>query len=187
MTSGLKAQIAGQVFIYILSLIIVSLVLLYGYNAIQDFRIKAEEVNLVNFKNELENVVVKSTRHGDTKPIELSLSGKFEKVCFVDSFSSLSEAEKSSTCLCTAGCSNTDPLICDAWKTTNASNVYLVPLANIPINIGPTTVDGNDDGAEDTASNCAGINCFYLCATNTHGKIKLTLFGKGNHIFIKLR
>ena len=187
MPSSLKAQIAGQVFVYILSMIVVALVLLYGYNAIQDFRKKAEEVNLVNFKNELEKVVIKSTRYGDVKPVELSLSGKFEKVCFVDSFSSLSEAKKGNTCLCTAGCSSSNALICDAWKTTNTSNVYLVPLADIPIDIGPITVDGNDDEAEDTTGNCGDINCFYICTENTHGKIELTLVGKGNHVFIKPR
>jgi len=59
-------------------------------------------------------------------------------------------------------------------------------MSDIPIDIGPITVDGNNDEAEDTLG-CAHPKCFYVCTTNTRGKIKLTLFGKGNHVFIKSR
>ncbi len=183
-----RAQVQGQIFIYILSLIIVSLVLLYGYNAIQDFRNKAEEVSLINFKNELEKAIVKSTRSDDIKPVELSLTGRYQKVCFVDSFSPLSDFDKENTCLCNPSvCTqglHTDAVICDAWKTTTASNVFLVPMSDIPINIGPITVDGNNDGSEDTA--CSSDEC-YLCVSTKTGKIKLILYGKGDHVFIKPR
>jgi len=185
MVSNPKGEIAGQVFIYILSLIVVAVVLIYGYSAIQDFRTKAEEVNLINFKNEIEKVVVKSTRYGDIKPAEFSLSGKYQKTCFVDSFSALSQSQKDNTCICTPGCSNSNPIICDAWKTTNSTNVYSVPLADIAINIGPITVDGDGDGAEDIPGSCGGSKCYYLCIENAHGKIKLILYGKGNHVFIR--
>ena len=48
-----KAQIQGQVFIYILTLIITGMILLYGYNAITGISKRAEQVELVKFKNDL--------------------------------------------------------------------------------------------------------------------------------------
>ncbi|PIN78936.1 hypothetical protein COV14_01535, partial [Candidatus Woesearchaeota archaeon CG10_big_fil_rev_8_21_14_0_10_33_12] len=48
-----KAQIQGQVFIYILTLIITGMILLYGYNAIKSISERAKQVELVKFKNDL--------------------------------------------------------------------------------------------------------------------------------------
>jgi hypothetical protein len=182
----LKSQIAGQVFIYILSLIVVVLVLLYGYKAIQDFRSKAEEVALINFKNNLEKVLTNPMRYGDTKPLDLKIPNRFEMLCFLDTFNVLSNNDKDYTCLCKAGCTDTNPLICDAWKTTNLSNAYLYPISELPINLGPITVDGNGDGVEDMPG-CSNSKCFYICLSTKKGEVSLLLHGKGDHIFIEPR
>lgn len=187
MTRNSKSQIAGQVFVYILSLIIISLVLLYGYKAIKDFWVKQEEVRLINFKNSLEKVLVRPMRHGDVKPFDIPLPGKYEKLCFVDTYNTLSEIDKGTKCLCISGCADADALICDAWKTTNISNAYLYPMSNIPINLGPITVDGNGDGKEDMPATCGDINCSYLCITSERGNVQILMHGMGNHVFIQSR
>lgn len=81
-----KAQAHTQVFIYVLSIIIVSVILLYGYRAIAHFGDKAEQVSYIKFKTDLESVVrVIGPDYGSVKRVEFSLGDNYKEVCFVDS------------------------------------------------------------------------------------------------------
>ncbi|MBU4493282.1 MAG: hypothetical protein KKA61_02835, partial [Nanoarchaeota archaeon] len=72
-----KAQIHGQVFIYILTLIITAAILLYGYNAITSISTKAEQVEFVKFKNDLKQDFEKiSTDYGSVEVETYSVPSK---------------------------------------------------------------------------------------------------------------
>jgi len=181
---------SGQIFIYIISLILVSLILVYGYNAIRSFGKRAEQVNFLKFKTELESFSRKQLRHGDVKISSFSLPKQYTEICFVDSYHGLDSTDKGNVCLCNggaAGCSGKDRLIaCDAWKDSDKSNVFLTPMAETPIDIGPITVDGDGNGVEDVKGpgGCMDVDCFYFCESLTDSKIRLRLEGKGNHVLI---
>jgi len=79
-----KGQIAGQIIVYILAIVVFSLVLVYGYNAIQGFRQNADQVLYINFKTDFTSMVNSlSTDKGSEKKMEFSLPSEFREVCFV--------------------------------------------------------------------------------------------------------
>jgi hypothetical protein len=82
----MKSQISAQVFIYIAAALLVALILLFGAKAISLI------VNLFN-KTDVDSLQAEITREvtdiskqtGSVKNIKFTLSGQFEKICFVDS------------------------------------------------------------------------------------------------------
>ena len=78
-----KAQIHGQVFVYILTLIITAAILLYGYKAIIDINKRAEQVQLVDFKTKLRSdIETISTDYGSFKTKTYNVPSKVKEVCF---------------------------------------------------------------------------------------------------------
>ena len=63
-----KAQIQGQIFLYLLGLFIVSFILLYGYNAMRTFKEKAEQVEFIQFQtNIFSSIKTISSDYGSVK------------------------------------------------------------------------------------------------------------------------
>jgi len=80
-----KAQIQGQVFIYILMIVIVSLILLYGYRAIKDFGTKSEQISLIESKGMIKNAIDKNTAYRRIRKVDVDLPTSFTHICFVSS------------------------------------------------------------------------------------------------------
>jgi len=82
-----KAQIQTQVFVYLLSLVIVGLVLLYGYKAITGFKDRQESVSLIEFEGQMENLITSMKSRPDSlKKISVTVPGSFKYVCFGDNY-----------------------------------------------------------------------------------------------------
>ncbi len=78
-----RGQIQGQVFIYILTLIITATILLFGYNAIQNIKDTAEQVELVDFKNSLKQDFEKmSSDYGSSETENYNVPSKIKEICF---------------------------------------------------------------------------------------------------------
>lgn len=85
-----KAQIAGQIFIYILAIFVFAVIILYGYSAIKGFISKGQETAFIQFKNTLEGEVSRIyTEPGDiivfNERNPLIIPGDYKTVCFVSS------------------------------------------------------------------------------------------------------
>ena len=52
-----KAQIAGQIFVYIIAVVVVGFIVVYGYSAIKGFSERGEEVESISLRKDLENSV----------------------------------------------------------------------------------------------------------------------------------
>ena len=84
----MKAQIIGQVFVYILAIVVVSIVLSFGYKAIKSFNLQQEQIAYVEMKNEMINLVKsKTVDFGSIEKKEISVPVKYREVCFVKSIS----------------------------------------------------------------------------------------------------
>ncbi|MBI3035507.1 hypothetical protein HYY71_04235 [Candidatus Woesearchaeota archaeon] len=82
-----KSQIYNQIFIYILTIILISFILVYGYNAVQNFRSRAEQVSCLKFRNDMQNAVESiSSDFGSVKRKDLQLCAPYSKACFVENF-----------------------------------------------------------------------------------------------------
>ncbi|MCK5025989.1 MAG: hypothetical protein KAS15_05325 [Nanoarchaeota archaeon] len=124
-----KAQIAGQVFIYILALIIFSAVLIYGYKAVKTFGEQSEGLIITQLTNEIKTQVGKiESQYGSVEKLQLEIPERFEKVCFVDtrdkciSFSQITSSDSNRI----ENIHSEYPLIYDAWKDCTGENMFLM-------------------------------------------------------------
>jgi len=163
-----KAQVAGQVFIFILAAVLAILIIIYGFNAISGFIKRTDDIAFINFKTALQSETRKITSaYGSVKRLELALPGQFQMLCFIDL--SASQSDKDQTCLCNKNNCNENnlhefqPEVCDAWETEgNEISAYLVPTQEIKLT--PIEIDSH-----------------YLCILpRTGNKINLRLEGAGD-------
>lgn len=148
-----KAQIMGQVFIFILSAALFILILTYGYKAIAGFGKRSEQVALIEFQTQLESSVRSiSLDYGSVKKLDLVLPSKYSEICFVDLTKPPSEEFE-----------QIHPRMYESWETETQS-VFLTPMEEAPINIGNIFV--GPDG--------------FLCLPITAGKLSLRLEGLGD-------
>ncbi len=151
------AQIYSQIFIYILSIILVSFILVYGYNAVQNFKERAEKVACLKFQNDLSNAVESITSDfGSIKRKDLQLCAGYTQVCFVETFESPNLP------------SNIDPIIKDSILSKTGRNVFLIEnIAKESFYAGKISVEPD-----------------VLCIKAVNNKISLRLEGKGNYALL---
>ncbi|MBW3001730.1 hypothetical protein KY338_01050 [Candidatus Woesearchaeota archaeon] len=115
-----KAQMIGQIFVFVVAAIIFILILTYGYKAISNFLARSEQVALIDFKSDLESaveVIKRSTK--SVKKLELKLPKRYTELCIVDV--NQCEALKASRPLIYSMC------------LAGSENVFLVPKQETPI------------------------------------------------------
>jgi len=115
-----RAQMVGQIFIFVIAAIIFILILTYGYKAISNFLQRSEQVALIDFKSDLESSVdVIKRDYGSVRKLELRLPDRYQELCIVD----------------VNNCDNLEasrPLIYSACLA-GSENVFLVPKQETPI------------------------------------------------------
>lgn len=110
-----KSQIQSQVFVYVLAMIIIAVILLYGYKSISMMRQKGEDIDLLSFKQDVEEEVVKmSNDYGSANIVTFKTPSGFDRVCLVDLAKNPDAALKSE-----------QPLVYESWADGTA-NVFLV-------------------------------------------------------------
>lgn len=152
-----RGQLYSQIFIYILTIILVSFILVYGYNAVQNFKKRAEQVSCLKFKNDIVNAIEGvSPDFGSVKRKELQLCSGYTKVCFVETFENPNLPN------------DIDPIIRDSILSSTGRNVFL--LENI--------------AKESFYAGKISVEPDILCIKAVNSKINLRLEGKGNHAVI---
>lgn len=150
-----KSQLYSQIFIYVLTIILISFILVYGYNAVQNFKKRAEQVSCLKFKNDLQNSVESViSDFGTVKRKDLQLCASYSQVCFVETYENLKLP------------TNIDPIIKDSILSNAGKNVFLIEnIAKESFYAGNISVEPD-----------------ILCINAVNGKISLKLEGKGNHV-----
>ena len=158
-----KAQIGGQIFIYILGLIIFSSLLIYGYKAVKDFRDRGDEVLLLKLYKDMDSSIQKTASdYGTVLKKELVIPSGYDEVCFVEKGKYSSTADF---------CNDKHPIICDYWKDNAPENMFLMEggLSKNEFAIGDIVIE-NDESA--------------FCMDVTNGEVLLKIEGKGNYAVI---
>lgn len=154
----MKAQMIGQVFIYVMTVLIVSFLLFYGYKAIVNFKDKADQVSLIQFKNDLENAVESlSFDYGSVKVKEFTLPENTEKLCIVKNYPEMPKISGTGY-----------PLMEDSINSGVTQNVFLLS-SEIEESFFVENIDITGD---------------ILCKELIGNKIKLRIEGMGNHAII---
>jgi len=151
-----KAQILGQVFVFILAGLVFILIISYGYRAIQYFIERQEQVVLLDFRTDLEIAIEGVKRdYGTVRKVELKLPSKFYGVCFFDPIKCATKTPE----LELPGQKIAVPWAQEACSVKSA-NVFIVPR----------TLDLYFDDIQ--------VDNGYICIPNT-GKINVRMEGTG--------
>jgi len=156
-----RAQVIGQVFIFILAGLVFVLIITYGYRAITNFLERGEEVQLLDFRNELESAINTIKRdYGSVQRVDLRVPSRTDETCFASN--ELTSAQESAF-------KADKPLLFSAWST-GSENVFLIPRQPTPILIQDMIVDDSNG---------------YICMTAVNDRVSLRVEGTGNKARIK--
>ena len=152
-----KSQIHSQIFIYILTIVIMAFILTFGYKVIRDFTAGANTISCIEFRRGVQNSIKGILGDfGSVKRIELNFCPEFRKVCFVESYVSPSLPI------------SVDPIIKDSVLSNAEKNVFLVKdIAKDSFYVGRISVDPD-----------------VLCIESVRNKVSFVLEGKGDHVFV---
>lgn len=152
-----KSQIYSHVFVYILTTILISAILIYGYNAIKNFRQAGERICLLKFENEMRSAVeaiLSDFESVKRKDIQLC---RYAQACFVETFASPSLPL------------TLDPIIRDSILSKTGKNAFIL----------------GDIAEESFYAGNISVEPDVLCIKPINDKISLRLEGKGSHVLLR--
>ena len=172
-----KGMGVGQVFIYIISGLTFALIMIFGYKAINSFLISGEQVEFIEFKNELESSVKKIySEFGAVRELTFYPPSSYERICFVNMDKEPLDGEMDDLC-------KKSSAACDTWKDVQNlddgidrlesvdENVFLVPTAPHKIKVFRITIFNI------TSNEQMG----FWCSPIDEGSFSIVLEGKGDH------
>lgn len=163
-----KAQVTGQIFIYVIAAVIFAFIMLYGYQSLRDINDKSCKVGLISFKTDIENSIkgISSSLNEEKRGYRLPANCGYDEVCFIDT--AFIPFVNGTPAICDqTNITESRPLICNAWKDGPLQNVFTLPDGDLEINVGTIELDDH-----------------YLCVKNRGGKVKLRLIGMGDRVKI---
>jgi len=81
-----KAQISSQIFIYVLSAVIVAIILIVGFRAISTLMKAGEGISIQEVRTDITSAIEKSSKqYGSVKKVPINVPDKFTEICFADS------------------------------------------------------------------------------------------------------
>ena len=158
-----KAQLYGQIFIYVLTIVVISFIFILGYKAIDHFRQTAEQIACIKLGQELANTVdAVSSEFGRLQRKDIELCGDFTQVCFVESF----EIPNSPNGI--------HRKITDSIASQSKKNVFLL-----------SDLKGSFYNAKDTFYiGKISVEPDVICLKSVKGKVSLRFEGKGDHVIL---
>ena len=155
-----KAEIYGQVFVYILMIVVFAAILIYGAHQIQRLMQQGDKIDKERFKLELKDALADNIEYGDTEVREFKIPGAYEEVCFVgeDTFTNQNAIDNIE-----------QPLIRDSVQSGSKNNLFLYPDGSDSFDVGPIkTYDTNNAPQA------------FVCITIDNQKITVRLEGIGD-------
>lgn len=178
-----KAQTASQIFIYIMSMLIVLLILVYGYKAISGFNKQSDTIVLAEFKTSITGVVDEvRAEWGSVRTREIRVPSEYEGVCFVVPDTSIAENVFEDALNLDSNLPNLgiNLVVDSATEEGSRDNVFLVGSSIQPFFLGDdesgsSYIDVPGDQGDPQA----------LCMDAVGGKIKIRVTGKGKKAYIE--
>ena len=125
------SQLYSQIFIYVLTIFLTAIILVYGYNTIDNFRKRSDQLSCLKFQNDLKNAIQSIySDYGSVKKKDLQLCGSYNQVCFIESVAQPTIP------------ANVDPIIKDSIQSNTGKNVFFIDkTAKDPFYAGKISVD----------------------------------------------
>ena len=154
-----KAQIVGQIFIYLMGIIIAGFILLYGYKVIQGFRERTDQAVFIKFESDLLTEVKNSREYGSVNRETFPLSENFNEVCFLDLDAFLHTGVEKY------------PLIENSLQSKVKKNVFLI--------------SGDENVENSLYVGKIDVEQGFLCLPTVGGRLNIEFEGKGRSTFIR--
>lgn len=169
-----KAIMVGQVFIYSLSLIIITLILIFGFKIITEFIGDSSKVEYLQFKKTMQSHVNSyEGEYGSIGHPEVVAPSGVKGMCFTDYNSIYSNLRP-----CNDQSNTIYPYIEDSFGNTvserEKKNLFLIGAKGKLIDneyIGNVTLRGSHE-------------CNYLCMKTQKGVFSIMIIGRGDHVEI---
>jgi len=158
-----KSQIQGQVFVYILTLIITAAILIFGYNSVRHLMEEAQMVEIVHFKDSIKSdFSAMGSDYGSVKTKTYNVPSSVKEICFY---------QKGDDSEFHAMPEDLNPLIADSVRDTD-NNFFLVfgDESIDAMNLGKVVISEEDE--------------MTVCMKPTGGRIKLALEGLGDGVSV---
>lgn len=153
-----KAQVIGQALMFVLAGLIFVLILVYGYRAVTNLTERGEQVELLNFKGQLQSAIETVKRdYGAVQRVDLRVP-QADLLCFASA-----QPEN------TYNFETAYPLLYESWRT-GTENVFLLPKQATPILVPDLVVD-NEQG--------------WFCLENPGRHVSLRVEGTGKNARVR--
>lgn len=163
-----KADMAGQVFLYILSGVIVSVILVFGIKAVFKLNDTSSDIKSLEFKQDFEQSIKLYMKYGSVYHTNVPIPGEYQKICFVDL--DYDPNSKQTSYICSG--STKVPLICESWQANVKNNVFLIGKTMDPLSF---RNNGNPIITVQGGSLCYPIN---------NGRFEINGKGQGNSLML---
>ncbi len=167
-----RAEMSGQILVYLMSIILIGLIVVFGYRAIGGFVSQTEEIAKIKFFTDLDSVA-KRIGYLDVEFRTFQIPKEFKEVCLVSK-------DRISSFISPEAYSALNPLVRSQWENTR-NNVFLLSGVSefYPFRTEEMRLDTNRNGIEDGNER----ETSFLCV-KTSGSLRLKLEGKGKYIFV---
>jgi hypothetical protein len=160
-----RGQIAGQVFIYVMAVIVIGVIALIGYNAIHTIITKSCNVERANFKLDIEKDIETYTSDGSVWVEKINVPCGYDTICFVDASKI---GDSSFTC--------NNKIIQNSVQQGNPQNMFVMAGQNT-VQLGYSDLISLGSPYTDAA---LPPSC--LCIKQRNNKFYITFNGKGSSI-----
>lgn len=170
-----KSQMVGQVFVYSLSLLIVAIILMFGYDVINKFLVKSCTVEMLQFHKGMESYIDRySSEYGSTGNQDVFAPCDAKTVCFVDFYSINSNIKN-----CNGSTDNGHTVVRYSFQNNpvprERKNMFLLDKDGVLMK---SAFMGNVTPVGDIG-NSAALGCNYICIDVYKGSFNIGVEGRG--------
>jgi len=162
-----KGQIQSQLFIYILTIIIIGAILVFGVNWImklmKDDQCVQETQMIAKINQDFKSI---RSDFGSSIKVEIVASPELERVCFVDHDTN----PNNNYDLCKPGTVDYSPIMCNSWQDHTSGILF-----------SPTIACGTPDIGEIVV----GVSGYLCFNTDQNRRIRLRLTGLGDRVKVE--
>jgi len=157
-----KGQLYGQIFVYILTIVVVGFILIYGYRTITGFKDKANQVMLLQFEKDTKIIVQSiASDFGSVVKKELNADDKTNMVCFVENYEAFDRASPRSS-------DAINPIVMESIRSNSEINVFLI----------------GDGIRKSFSTGRISVDNDILCIKPQNNAVILRLEGAGDHAIV---
>lgn len=180
---GRKGQGPGQVLVYAMSIILISLIMVFGYKAIGMFVGQSGQIAKIQFASDFKSAL-QNMDYGDLEIKTFSIPSDYKMICLTSNYENVRKpAEDEDIYDANSRSEQINPLVRAQWMETD-NNAFLVSGIDsfYAFKVRKLHLDTNANGIDDDQPD-GDSGMSHICIP-TNGKFTLKMESMGKYIFI---